>query len=521
MSFDPATSTACSPLPSPSPASGTRRGRDATALVAICLVALMFGLEISSIPVILPTLERVLGADFQDAQWVMNAYTLACTSVLMAAGTLADRYGRRRMLLASLAVFALASLACGVATSAPLLIAARFAQGVGAGAMMICQFAILSAQFTAPKARARAFAVWGVVAGIGLGFGPLAGAGILALADWRWVFLVHAPLAGLTWALVRASVQESRDPQAQRLDVAGAVWLTAAVFALVFFITQGTARGFGGAASLAVLAAAGAAAVAFVRAERRCAYPMVDFGVFRLARFNGALMGSAGMNFSFWPFMVYLPLYFQQALGLGLTQAGWALLAYTLPTLIVPPLAERLVLRHGAARVIPAGLGLMAGGFLLMAAGDAGGSVATVLAACAVAGTGLGLTNSPVTNTTTGAVPAARAGMASGIDFSVRLITLALNIALMGLVLVLGVARGLADALPGQSAAQLWRLAQDIAAGHMAGLQPLLPGDVGTAAARAALRQGLADAMRYAGCGAALLAVASAAFFRRARTQKV
>jgi len=287
--------------------------RDGAALTAICLVALMFGLEISSVPVILPALEEVLHADFQDAQWIMNAYTLACTSVLMAAGTLADRYGRRRVLVASLWLFGLASLACGLAPSAPLLIAARFAQGVGAGAMMICQFAILSQQFREPAARSRAFAVWGVVAGIGLGFGPLAGAAIVALADWRWVFLVHAPLTLLTLGLVHASVQESRDPAAHRLDVAGMLTLTLAVFALVYFITLGTVRGFASGPGLALLAVAAAGLVLFIVAERRSAHPMFDFSVLRIHRFNGAMMGSMGMNFSFWPFMIYLPIYFQAA----------------------------------------------------------------------------------------------------------------------------------------------------------------------------------------------------------------
>ena len=131
--------------------SASSTARNALALTAVCLVALMFGLEISSVPVILPTLEQQLGTGFQDAQWIMNAYTLACTSVLMAAGTLADRFGRRRMLVLCLWLFGLASLACGLAEDASLLIAARFVQGVGAGAMMICQFAIRSGALAIEK----------------------------------------------------------------------------------------------------------------------------------------------------------------------------------------------------------------------------------------------------------------------------------------------------------------------------------------------------------------------------------
>ncbi len=254
---------------------------------------------------ILPTLSSESWARASrtpNGSW--NAYTLACTSVLMAAGTLADRFGRRRMLVLCLWVFGLASLACGLAEEASLLITARFVQGIGAGAMMICQFAILSHLFSEPVARARAFADVGVIAGVGLGFGPMIGALILAVADWRWVFLVHVPLTLFTLVLLHISVQESRDPAARRLDIAGMLTLTVSVFALVYFITQGTEHGFGAPAMLGWAALSVLGLLLFIAVELRSAHPMFDFSVFRIQRFNGALMGSIGMNFSFWPFMI-------------------------------------------------------------------------------------------------------------------------------------------------------------------------------------------------------------------------
>lgn len=491
-----------------------RTARNGLALTAVCLVALMFGLEISSVPVILPTLENQLGTGFQDAQWIMNAYTLACTSVLMAAGTLADRFGRRRMLVLCLWVFGLASLACGLANNATTLIAARFVQGIGAGAMMICQFAILSHLFREPAARARAFAIWGVIAGVGLGFGPIVGALILAVADWRWVFLVHVPLTLFTLVLLRISVQESRDPAAHRLDIAGMLTLTLSVFALVYFITQGTENGFGTPPMLGWAGLAVAGLLLFIVVERRSPHPMFDFSVFRIQRFNGALMGSIGMNFSFWPFMIYLPLYFQAGLGYDTVTTGGALLAYTLPTLLIPPVAERLTLRYGAERVIPCGLGLMGAGFLSMAAANAVAqpSIVLVLISCIIAGVGLALTNSPTTNTTTGAVSADRAGMASGIDLSARLITLALNIALMGLVLLLGISHQLAAVLPDSSVLEWPTISQNIAAGKLGASVGLAFTD-----AQAALRHGIGWAMLYAGLGAGGLAWLSRYFFRRSQ----
>ncbi|TWR61016.1 MFS transporter [Pseudomonas marginalis] len=492
-------------------ASPPRTARNGLALTAVCLVALMFGLEISSVPVILPTLERELGTGFQDAQWIMNAYTLACTSVLMAAGTLADRFGRRRMLVLCLWMFGLASLACGLAEDASLLITARFIQGIGAGAMMICQFAILSHLFREPAARARAFAIWGVIAGVGLGFGPMIGALILAVADWRWVFLVHVPLTLFTLVLLRISVQESRDPAAHRLDIAGMLTLTLSVFALVYFITQGSEHGFGTPAMLGWAALSGLGLLLFITVELRSAHPMFDFSVFRIQRFNGALMGSIGMNFSFWPFMIYLPLYFQAGLGYDTLTTGAALLAYTLPTLLVPPLAERLALRYGAERIIPLGLGLMGAGFLAMAAvnGAEHPRIGLVLLSCVIAGAGLALTNSPTTNTTTGSVSADRAGMASGIDLSARLITLALNIALMGLVLLLGISHHLAEMLPATTAMDWPVISQNIAAGKLESMG-LTVNDT-----QAALRHGAGWAMLFAGLGAGGLAMLSRYFFRR------
>ena len=222
-------------------------------------------------------------------------------------------------------------------------------------------------------------------------------------------------------------------------------------------------------------------------------------------------MGSIGMNFSFWPFMIYLPLYFQAGLGYDTLTTGGALLAYTLPTLLVPPLAERLALRYGAERVIPLGLGMMGAGFIAMATVNAAEhpSIVLVLFSCAMAGVGLALTNSPTTNTTTGSVSADRAGMASGIDLSARLITLALNIALMGLVLLLGISHHLSSVLPQTSALDWPAISQNIAAGKLDALA-LAPAD-----AQSALRHGAGWAMLFAGLGAGGLAMLSGYFFRR------
>ncbi|WP_093382279.1 MFS transporter [Rugamonas rubra] len=487
-----------------------RSNKNKFALAAICLASLMFGLEISSVPVALPALERLLHADFQDLQWIMNAYTLACTAVLMATGALADRYGRKRLFVGSTATFGLASLLCGLADGAAVLIAARALQGVAGGAMLICALAILSQQFQDGRERGQAFAAWGVVFGVGLGFGPIIGGAIVALCGWQWVFLVHLPLAVLTLALLFAGVEESRDPHAARLDVAGIATLSLAVLGLTYGITRGAAPASGGLGAVALASAASLAA--FVVVERRRAHPMMDFSVFRIRAFCGALLGSMGMNFSYWPFMIYLPIYFQSVLGYGSVAAGLSLLAYTLPTLLLPPLGERLARRYSAGVVIPAGLFTIGLGFLLMrhGAGLASASWLSLLPGALLAGAGLGITNTPVSNTTTGSVPGNRAGMASGIDMSARMISLAVNIALMGLILLAGITAYVQRSLPGAlDAATLRALAERIAGGDLAavgaGLPAAVAGQVG-GVARGALAQGFAWVMLYGGLGAWLLA---------------
>ncbi|KRD79696.1 MFS transporter [Lysobacter sp. Root983] len=508
--------------------SSSATGKNAIALAAVSLSALMFGLEISSVPVILPTLETLLHGDFNDMQWIMNAYTIACTTVLMAAGTLADRYGRKRVLLISLLLFGLTSLICGLAWDAQVLIVARFLQGMSAGTMLICQTAVLSHQFRPGPERSKAFAVWGIVFGVGLGFGPIIGGAIVALSNWQWVFLVHAPLSLLTMSLAVAGIVESRDTQAQRLDVPGILTLSLSVLGLTYYITQGPELGYASPVGIGIVAATLAAFVAFCVVERIAPHPMFDFSVFKSRDFSGALIGSVGMNFSFWPFMIYLPIYFQGALGYDAVATGLALLAYTLPTLVVPPLAERLALRYRPGLVIPSGLFAIGLGFVAMRYGSAVAqpSWLSMLPGALLAGIGLGLTNTPVTNTATGAVSSDRAGMASGIDMSARLITLAINIALMGFLLLAGIASHLRQALPASvDAAQLQAMAQRIAAGHAAALPAGTSGELSPAAieavGHAALVHGFGWVLWFGGVGVCVLAALSLLVFGPAKRSEL
>ncbi len=495
---------------------------DRRALVAICLAALMFGLEITSVPVILPTLEKALGSNFSQLQWIMNAYTIACTMVLMATGTLADRFGRKKVFMINVAGFGITSLVCGAAGTTGLLITARFFQGMTGGAMFICTIALLSHRFPDGALRSKAFAAWGIIAGIGLGFGPVIGSLISAVLSWRWIFLIHGGLALGTLLLVKPSIAESKDPHSGRLDLAGILTLSAAVFALTYYITQGPEAGFTSMASLLVLLTAVLLIITFIIVEQRQPYPMIDFRVFRAPRFTGAIMGCIGMNFSFWPLMVFLPLYFQTVLHYDSLTTGMYLLAYTLPTLIFPPLGERLSLRYGAERIIPFGLLLIGAGFLLLYAssGTGGSGWPSFLPGCILAGSSLGMVNTPVTNTATATVPGNRAGMASGIDVSSRLITLAVNIALMGFLLLQGTFSYLNNTFSAAGAKELFELSKQLVSASLTAEQianketalgALQPGVFGNA-----LEQGFGRIFLYGGAGVLVLALISFLIFRTA-----
>jgi EmrB/QacA subfamily drug resistance transporter len=498
--------------------------RNTAALIGVCLASLMFGLEISSVPVILPTLETALPADFKGLQWIMNAYTIACTTVLMATGTFADRYGRKLVFTTTTIAFGITSLMCGLAQSASVLIAARFLQGLAGGAMLTCSIAIISHQYQDEHERGRAFTAWGIISGIGLGFGPIIGSMIAAVSSWHWVFLVHVPLTVLALIPSVIGIRESRDPHAKRLDGWGIVTLTIAVFGLTYVITQGA--DLSRTTAIGLVAITLASFIAFVLVEPNTAQPMFDFSVFRIRKFSGAIIGCIGMNFCYWPFMIYLPIYFEAGLGLDSKAVGLLLLAYTIPFLVLPPVADHLLRRYGARIVIPLGMAIMGTGFIAMRLGSGieQANWLTVLPGALLAGIGLGLTNTSVTNTTTGSVPSNRAGMASGIDISARLISLAINIAVMGLILLEGIQGSLPDILTAiLDGEQVRMLASTIARGNFGSLQQTFPvlsvQDPSGIAVHTALVKGFGWVMLYGGIGAWILAVVSFLIFGFEKTE--
>ncbi|HEX8020031.1 MFS transporter [Mucilaginibacter sp.] len=487
---------------------------DNGSLIAVCLAALMFGFEISSVPVSLPVIEKELHGNFKDLQWIMNAYTIACCTVLMAAGTLADKYGRKRIFLYNIILFGITSLICGLARNMPTLIISRFLQGLSGGAMFICTIANLSNQFPEARQRAKAFSIWGVIVGIGLGFGPIIGSAIMTGLNWRWIFLIHVPISLITILIGYQYIKESKDSNSPKLDIWGILFLASSIFGLTYFIIQSPDTGFNNIKMILILLLSVTCFIIFLWIEKKSSYPMFDFSVFRINNFSGAIMGSIGMNFSFWPFIIYLPILFQTGFGYSVIFTGICLLAYTLPSLVVPPLAEYLTLRFKARIVIPSGLFLIGAGFLLMRYGCLveNANWETLLSGMLVAGIGLGMTNTPVTNTATGAVSNDRVGMASGIDTSARLITLAINIAVMGSILINGVFHHIKNILPGYpDVNELHNLAERMISGNNT-----LVNKIGISASqiKIVLANAFGNVLLYGGLGVWILALCSFLLFR-------
>jgi MFS family permease len=480
------------------------------ALLSICLAALMFGLEISSVPIILPILETEMGATIGDMQWIMTAYTIGCAIVLIISGSLADRYGRRLVFSISIGLFGLASLVCGLSTNVTTLIVSRFLQGVAGGAMLTCLVTILNVQFADGPARAQAFSTWGVVFGAGLGFGPLVGAVILEYLNWKWVFLIHAVLAVPALFLVLASVDESRDPITKPLDLWGMIVLAATIFSATCLVQQTQVIGLTSAAGITLGFLTISGIVAFLLIERTVTSPMVDFSVFRLRKFSGAICGAIGMNMSFWPFIIYYPLYLEVGLSFNSLYMGMMLLACTLPTILAPPLGENMVVRFGVEAVIPAGLFIIGLGFFLLAAGSLlkQPNWLALLPGSVIAGIGIGITNTPVSNASTSAVLSGQAGMASGIDMSARLITLAIIIVAMGTLLVMGIRNSL-----GGGPVHFQDVAEALAAGNFAQVKFLMP-DLSVNHARAAFVSGFAWIIIFALVSAWTFAALSCVLFR-------
>jgi EmrB/QacA subfamily drug resistance transporter len=403
-------------------------------LVAVSTGVFMLLLDLTIVNVALPDIQHAFGASLSDLQWTIDAYALTLAAFLLTAGALADRLGRRRLFASGLAVFTAGSLACGLATGPESLIIARAGQGVG-GAIMFATSLALIAQAFQGRDRAVAFGLLGAITGVAVAVGPVVGGLLTSGISWRWIFFVNLPIGIVALLVTLRMVDESRNPFAKRLDIAGFATFSTGLAALTFGLIRSAPDGWGSTTVVASLAAAAVLLTAFVVAERLQPNAMFDLALLRKPSFDGGLIAAMGVNGSLFSLLTYLILYFQQTLGLSAAQTGVRFLPLTGAIFVASGAAGRLSERVPIRALIGPGFALIGGGLLLMRGVDASSAWTHFLPGMIVAGIGAGLVNVPLAATAIGVVEPARAGMASGINTTFRQVGTATGVAVLGSIL--------------------------------------------------------------------------------------
>jgi EmrB/QacA subfamily drug resistance transporter len=399
-------------------------------VVSAAATALLL-LDVTVVYVALPSVADDLDASFTELQWVVDAYALAVAAVLLAFGSFADRAGRLRVFVAGLVVFAAASGACAVAWEPLVLVVARVAQGIGAAAMFSTSLALIAAAYDG-RARAVALGAWGAISGASLAAGPVVGGLLIDGAGWRWVFAINLPLAALIWLATRRGVPESRDAAAPRTDLAGTVLWSVALALLVTGLLRGGEDGWGSAPIVAALAGAGILLGWFVAVELRREAPLLDPRLFRGAAFSGTVAVAFLQSVAIYPVLLFLALHFQIALGYDALEAGLRVLPITLALFAVAPLGGRLTGRLPLRVLLAAGLAGVAAGLLLIRAAGAEDPWPGMLPGFLVLGAGTGILSPALASAMIEALPAPRAGLASGIGNTFRQAGIAAGVAILG-----------------------------------------------------------------------------------------
>lgn len=402
-------------------------------LTALLLAAFAINLDTTLVNVALPSLVRELHATTTQLQWVVDAYNLVFAALLLTFGSLSDRFGRKGMLLAGLAVFGTASVAGGFTTSPAQLIAARAVMGLGAAMTFPATLSLISNVFTGRTERARAIGLWGAVAGVAIALGPIVGGWLLEHFSWASIFIAMGPVAAAAAVLVAVSVPTSKDPDATRIDMPGLVLSAGAMALLIFTIIEAPDYGWGSARSAAGFVVSAVLLAAFVGWERRAPNPMLDVRLFRNMRFSAASGSVTVAFFTLFGFIFLMTQYFQFIRGYGPLSTGVHLLPVALSVGAGSVAGTQLAVRAGTKLVVTVGLVAMAAFYAWVAvATTATISYSIISVQMVLYGLGMGFTSAPATESIMGAVSLRQAGVGSAVNDSTRLLGGTLGVAVIG-----------------------------------------------------------------------------------------
>ena len=472
-------------------------------LGVLCVSLLVIGLDNTILNVALPTLSRELRASESQLQWIVDAYTLVFAGLLLTAGSLGDRLGRRRALVFGLVVFASGSLCAAWSSSPAELMAARGVMGAGGAFIMPSTLSVLTNSFRDPVERTKAIGIWAAVSGVGIVLGPACGGWLLGHFWWGSVFLVNVPITLAAVGAARWLVPESRDPAAPRTDYPGAALSVAGLATLVWGIIEAPSKGWTSGPVLTAFALATVLLAAFTAWERRTPEPMLNLAFLRSARFSAAAVSVTLVFFALFGSVFFLSQYLQFVLGYTPLQSGVRVMPVA-SLIIGAPLAVRLSRMLGDKLVVTAGLALVSASLVLLASTSSSDGYGHVVVVLVCLGLGIGLTMTPATDAVMGSLPPAKAGVGSAMNDTTRQVGGALGVAVLGSVLSSGYTARLdttsATAVPAQARDGI---------GAAMRIADHLPGPTGAALTDAA-RTGFLHGMGLASLVAATVAAAGA-----------
>ncbi len=401
-------------------------------LGAVAFGLFMIMLDNTVVNVALPSIGRDFDTGLSELEWVVNGYALTFGVLMLTGGKLADLLGRRRIFMAGLAIFTLASLACGLAGSAEFLIGARIVQGVGSALMNPATLSIIIATFP-PRQRGMAIGIWAGVSAMALAIGPLVGGLLTEHIHWSWVFFINVPVGIAGIVVARLVIDETRDTSAvQRLDLPGLAVSAIALFALTYGLIEANKHGWLSPLILSLFAVAAVGLVGFVLLEQHQRVPMLDLSLFRNPTFAGANAVMMLVGLAMFGVFLFVTLYMQNVLRYSPTEAGAAFLPMTILIVLLAPIAGKLSDRIGSRWLMSGGMALVSLSLLLNTRLDAASSYWDILPPLLVGGAGMGLAMTPTTAAAMGSVPMDKAGVGSAVLNSMRQVGGSLGIAILG-----------------------------------------------------------------------------------------